>query len=86
MLYFQDTCPELPEISNGKKELRIEASQTKRVYVTKYQCNEGYYLKANLEERQCSPEGLFDSKSQFVAPNQWTGIEPECLLIGKLEF
>ena len=35
----------------------------KRIHVAKYQCDEGY-LKADFEDRKCSPDGIRDTSFQ----------------------
>ena len=78
---FTETCP-LPEIPNGKWSLTIDVTPLRRIHIASYRCDEGYLLVADEEERRCSPEGIFDSKNNYIEPNEWSGKEPECLKIG----
>ena len=63
--------------------LTIDVSPHRRIHKAEYRCHKGYLLDADEERRRCSPEGLFDSKDQYIQPNEWSGREPKCLLIGK---
>ena len=51
--------------------------------VAKYKCDVGFYEK-DSEERRCSPVGTFDSESNQVIYNKWTGNKPKC--IGRSNF
>ena len=56
----------MPDISNGEWLLvtnSIVRQLNKRIHVAKYQCDEGY-LKADFEDRKCSPDGIRDTSFQ----------------------
>ena len=80
--FLTETCP-LPPIQNGMWNLTIDVSPHRRIHKAEYRCDQGYLLDADGERRRCSPEGLFDSKDQYIKPNEWSGREPKCLLIGR---